>query len=60
MNVEKAIEIKELFYYGGEMPSASDYRRADELSIEALKAIKDIRNSAHNPDWLPLSGETED
>lgn len=34
--------------------------QAKVLGIEALKAIKGIRDSAHNPDWLPLPGETKD
>jgi len=60
MNLPKAIEIKELYYKGGEMPSASDYREADRISIEAMKRIQTARKWKATPWNSPLPGETKD
>lgn len=60
MKLEKAIEIKEINYKGGEVPNWADYREADKLSIEALKAIIHSRQLHGLSLFNPLAGETEE
>jgi len=60
MRLDKAIEIKEIYYNGGEIPCHSDYRLADILSIEAMKRLDAIRNHRQLYIYDPLPGETDD
>jgi len=60
MKLEKAIEIKEIYYNGGEIPGYSDYRKADNLSIEALKRMKSERDLWGFTNYPPMPGETKD
>lgn len=60
MRIEKAIEIKEIYYNGGEIPSHSDYREADRLSIEAIKRVQWHKAQHERGFYELLPGETED
>ena len=60
INLEKAIEIKKIFYNGGEVPNWEDYRQADNLSIEALGECKRARAGDPALDGELLPGETEE
>lgn len=60
MNIQKAIEIKEIYYKGGVTPNYSDYQKADRLSIEALKRIQEYRESITPRCRWMLPGETRD
>ncbi|MBA7602873.1 hypothetical protein ES703_09969 [subsurface metagenome] len=60
MDLERAIEIKEIYCKGGEIPSHSEYREADRLSIEAMKRLQDGDNLTYGELLKPLPGETED
>lgn len=60
MNAKKAIELKEIFYNGGQVPNWADFREADRLSIEALKRHQEAPDLTSGEMLLPLPGETED
>ena len=60
MNLDKAIKIKLIWKDSGYAPPGPNEINADDISIEALKQIKQIRAYAKKL-YLPiLPGETKD
>lgn len=60
MNIPKAIEIKQLALDTGIVNNPDAFKAADQLSIEAMKLVDNLRfdGSPYYPNLLP--GETED
>jgi len=60
MNIDKAIEVKEQYHEKYRVHMLSKEREADQLSIEALKQVKESRFDPST--WTPqtLPGETKD
>lgn len=59
MNLEKAIEIKEEMHSLGIAPYDEESTKADRLSIEALKRIKEYREHITPKGIWLLPGETK-
>ncbi len=60
MNIKKAIELLELAKDNPGSLDALELSRADDLSIEALKRLRDEKDMIPPPLWRPLPGETEE
>lgn len=58
MNLEKAIEIKQIHHNCTSQHMTPDERTADNISIEALKAFKKYRHSPNSWFVKELPGET--
>lgn len=60
MTIDEAIKIKSKYQYSLQDASLPELIEADNLSIEALKAISEKRKGIPIPSWRLLPGETED
>ena len=60
MTIDEAIKIKEEMQSLGLAPYDDASWEADNLSIEALKAIKNGREGLRTEFFTPLYGETKD
>lgn len=60
MNLQKAIEIKEIYHNCHSQSMTPDERSADNISIEAIKQVHKDRFIAHPYCLNSLPGETED